>query len=168
MATRNAKTGLTPNELKFCFEYIKDSNGTRSYMVAFNFKKKNSAAVLAGKLLKKVNVKAEIERLMQAAAEEADVQIKDIIRAYKVIAFGDIRELYNPGNDLKDITKMSYEEAMLLTGFGKSTTMFGRSEKARHDQRMKALEKLGQYKKMWDTEPEAPTVNITIEARSNG
>lgn len=168
MATRNAKTGLTPNELKFCFEYLKDNNATRAYMTAFNPKKKSTASTEGSKLLKKPYIKAEIERLMQVAADEADVQIKDLVRAYKILAFGDVRKLYLPGNRLKDITEMTEEEAMLLTAYGKSTTLFGASEKSQHNQRLKAMEKLGQYKKMFDTEPEAPVVNITIEARSNG
>ena len=61
---------LTEKQKQFCYEYVKDLNGTRAYKEVYKQQDENSARASASRLLKKVNVKAFIKELTKTAIEE--------------------------------------------------------------------------------------------------
>jgi hypothetical protein len=102
MATDQGKTEekpLTQLEKRFVLEYLIDFNGTRAYQKIYKVKKANVAAVSCSKLLRKVNVRKEIEA-------KADELLRDktglTLRARKEIeslAFSDLREYLDYDRD---------------------------------------------------------------------
>lgn len=103
--------GLTPQEVLFCAEYVKDNNATRAYEVAFPFgrsaqakaKKRKmkpmSITVGASKLMALPKIKSHIAALMSAnmenalaVQEESGSLLQRVLQEISAIAFFDIRQ----------------------------------------------------------------------------
>lgn len=68
---------------KFCFEYLKDLNGTNA-LIRTGYKP-HAANVKASKLLSKANVKARVQELIAERAGEAGVTAEWIITKLKIL-----------------------------------------------------------------------------------
>ena len=83
--SKKGPNGLTPKQQQFCEEYVKDYNGTEAYRrVSPDCKAPN---IMASKLLKKPEVKAEIERIQKALFEAQFVNYERIAAELSDIAF---------------------------------------------------------------------------------
>ena len=73
--------GLTPKEMRFCEEYVKDFNGAAAVRRA-NLcpEKPEHAAQYASKYLKKDQVREYIEQLMAAISERCEVDTNDLLK----------------------------------------------------------------------------------------
>jgi len=173
MATRNvrnvhnSKDDLTPAQRLFCTEYLKDFNGIRSYMFAFKIKNKGTAATNANRLLKNAKVSAIIKAHVNKQTKKADDTVDKILKTLDAIAFQHPKGLFErDGNKVKNVHDMTDEEAAMLGGLSVSTTMFGRSEKVKRNDPLKAIELLMKYKRMLSGDNDnVPVVNITISKK---
>jgi phage terminase small subunit len=96
---------LNPKQAAFCREYIKDCNGKQAAIRA-GYAPKN-AEVKAAQILRIVNVKKEISRLLGELLQEAKIPLeKRIFEYWMVRAFYDITEIV----DLKGALKLTEEQ----------------------------------------------------------
>lgn len=78
-----SKRRLTPKNLKFCKEYMKDLNGTAAATRAGY--SRESAGAIASELLTKLEVKEEIDRLKKKIAEKSEVSAAFVISTLKSV-----------------------------------------------------------------------------------
>lgn len=71
---------LSDKELRFCHEYIKDGNGTRSAIAAGYTGQKLSMAVIASRLLIKANIVSKIEALRVMHATKIQISAEKILQ----------------------------------------------------------------------------------------
>lgn len=79
---------ITEKQKKFCYEYMKDFNGTRAYIQAGYTSKQPDKQV--PKMLKTRNVMKLLQSLKTKDAELTKATIEDIISECKVIAFSTV------------------------------------------------------------------------------
>lgn len=95
--------GLIPEHQRFVDEYLIDFNATAAYLRVPGFGKatKGSAAVLASRLLKKVQIQQAIKERSAATVNRLEMTKDRIILEASRIALFDIRKLYRPDGSLK-------------------------------------------------------------------
>lgn len=115
------KKKLTNKQKQFVMEYIKDFNASRAYMDAgFSVKDRNSAAVLAHKLVNTPEVKAAIDEQIEARNVRSMITADNVLKRYWDIATADISEFfevtraccrycYGNGNGYQWIDEKEYE-----------------------------------------------------------
>lgn len=91
-------TELTDKQRLFCIYYIKCFNATKAYQKAYGCSY-NSANVEGYNTLVKPSIKAEIERLKQNRFNRAMLSEDDIFQRYIDIAFADITDYLDFGNE---------------------------------------------------------------------
>lgn len=86
---------LTYKQEKFCQEYAIDYNATRAYMVAYpNTKNRNTAGVLANKLLRNPKIQSNISEIQKNVARSAGISRLRVVNEFKKIAFSSIAHLH--------------------------------------------------------------------------
>lgn len=71
---------LTIKQQRFADEYVKDPNGTKAYKEAYpNIKKDSSAATLANRLLKNVEVRAYIDEQLEKMHNENQADANEVL-----------------------------------------------------------------------------------------
>ncbi len=166
----------------FVREYLKDFNGTRAYKEAYKCKDNKVAQTGAWRMLRKVEIQKEIQKQSSKQLEKVEVDINDILRELKAIAFTDRTKLsQNVRNRILEYNedgteKVYYEDNVLFTptaeldeetkkviaGYKKTVSGFAIET---YD-KMKALELLGKYLGIFTDKIEADItsdINITIE-----
>lgn len=83
--SKKGPNGLTPKMQQFCEEYVKDFNATQAYRRVSP--ECANPQVMGGKVLKKPEVKAEIERIQKALFEAQFVNYERIASELAQIAF---------------------------------------------------------------------------------
>lgn len=86
-----ANNKLTDEQKLFCLYYIRSFNATKSYQKAYGCNYK-TAGTLAGRLLGKVEIRSEINRLKQNRYQRELINESDIFQKYLDIAFADITD----------------------------------------------------------------------------
>ena len=84
---------LTVRDIKFCRHYAEHGNATQAYQFA-GFPAK-SAAEMAYRLLKKVQIRRYIREIQRRAADAADVSAELVVQGGKRSGFADRRKLYD-------------------------------------------------------------------------
>ncbi|HYC33125.1 MAG TPA: terminase small subunit [Gemmatimonadales bacterium] len=87
MSDRN----LTPNQERFCQEYLVDLNAAAAYRRAYPDATPKSADAAGPRLLGNVRVAARIAELQAARAERLQVEADDVLRELLVLARSDVR-----------------------------------------------------------------------------
>lgn len=108
--SRMTAAKLTPQRKKFCREYVKDFNGTRSSIAAgYSI---NGAAVQASRLLNDVNVQGYLSKLVKKAAEKDGLsaesvieRINDLAKACAKIVDGRPVDASNANRSLENLAK---------------------------------------------------------------
>lgn len=78
--------GLTPKEMRFCEEYVKDFNGAAAVRRAnLCSDKPENAAQYASKYLAKQHVRDYVEQLMNAISERCTVEVDDLLKFWVTI-----------------------------------------------------------------------------------
>ena len=89
---------LTPEQQMFCIYYIRTFNATQSYQKAYGCS--HDSALRAGpRLLGNVGVRTEIDRLKEMKRRQIVVGAEDIVELQMRIAFSDITDFVEFGND---------------------------------------------------------------------
>ena len=91
---------LSEENKKFCYEYIKDFNGTQS-LIRLGFAPLR-AKKKAYRLLRNPRIREFLESIFEKNAEIAEINIDSIIAELKIIAFGNIDgDIIKTANKLK-------------------------------------------------------------------
>lgn len=151
---------LTPNQRIFCDEYLKDRNGSRSYLVAYkSVKKEASAEQGASRLLSSnVKVKAYIDYQLDKLSSETGITVKRILKEEGCLAFSDLRLIFNGISPIAP-SDLPEEIARALAGFeiiekpifdneGKFECL-AKTYKYKFWDKGRSLERLGRHLKMY-------------------
>jgi len=108
----NTKKKLTIKEKAFCREYVKSGNATQSMQKAgYKYKTEASAATSATILLRKPEIQAEINRLMEKREDHSIMTGKEVMELFSAIARGEIKDQFGLDASLNDRLKAMNEIA---------------------------------------------------------
>jgi phage terminase small subunit len=148
---------LTPKQLRFCEEYPIDFNATKAAERAGYSRK--TAYSIGQRLLKKVEIQAEIQERVQRLTDKAGVTAERIIAELAKIGFMDPRRLFTERGNLRSITELPDDIAACLSSVevvsrNKGRNAEGETEiehvhKIRLWDKKGALELLGKNLAMW-------------------
>lgn len=93
---------LTDKQRLFCLYYIKQFNATKAYQKAYKCNYE-TAMVRGSETLRNIKVKEEIKRLKQERLNREFLSESDIFQKYIDIAFADITDFTEFGNEERDI-----------------------------------------------------------------
>lgn len=159
---------LTPKQLRFVQEYLKDLNATQAAIRAGYSRR--TADQLGHQLLKKPSVAAAVSERAGKVLEKAEVTVERIVQEAAAIAFHDARKLFHTDGRLKAPHELDDETAAAIAGIeveqlfegrGEDRAMVGTLHKVKRWEKTKALELLAKYRKMFD---DAPKVNVNAGA----
>lgn len=164
---------LTGKRLAFVNELMADPNrnATEAYKRAGYKTDGNSAESAAARLLRNVQVQAEIAARESALAEQANVKAADLIEEWKLIAFSDVGQILDftkaeprlrPANEIPESARRA------ISSFKVKRYTEGRGDDAREVEvtefklwpKNDALEKLGKHLGMFANDDKSPNVNI--------
>ena len=162
---------LSQIEKKFVLEYTTHFNATQAALNSGLVKKgtgRNVAAAMGCMRLKKINVKAAVEKIVGKVIEEKEELLKRTIQEVKALAFSDIKDVVDyDGQSLRirDFTDIdtraihTIERNLVVTN---SQGIVGHSTKVKLHDKVAALNLLARYLGMLkDTEV---TVNIDYDS----
>jgi len=133
--------------LKFCLEYLKHFNGAKAARDA-GYKKTNADRV-AYAILQRPDVQAFLADKRKQIEAEADIEIMEIIRHLKAMAFFDIRDIIGDNGDLKPIDQWPDIACKVVSGIDIETRMLDDDvatiKKVKIPSREKNTENLGRY-----------------------
>jgi len=152
----NELKALTPQQERFCHEYLKDRNGTQAAIRARY--SRHTAQEQASRLLSNVMIKARVNELIAAQINRlklsADLVIKELLKHATI----DIADAYDENGELKDIQDMpeplrkaiiAIETEELFEGRGEDREHIGYAKKIKICDKTKTLELLGKHLKMF-------------------
>lgn len=152
---------LSPYELKFVERYMAHSNATQAVLDADGNDERGrvAASTMGGKLLRKVQIQAEINRLKAAAVENIKVTETDIIRELASLAFSNMQNYVQPSADgapvldFRDLTPAQWAAVREVTieefKDGRSDKREVRRIKFRLYDKTQPLELLGRHLQMF-------------------
>lgn len=139
------KYNLTPKQLLFCHEYIKDLNATQAVVRAGYSKK--TARIIAAQNLSKLNIQRFLSELISNRFKLCDLKAEMIIEEYIKIAFSNISDyLETDGKNIvalrsiNDIHNSAAVSEIYFTKTGSSVKL-----KIRLHDKLHALDKLADY-----------------------
>lgn len=127
---------------KFCQEYIKDGNASRSAMAA-GFAAK-SAGVTGSRLLKHVHVVRRLTELQSEIATRNAITVDRVLKELGRIAFFDVRKLYDAEGKLKNIVDLDDDTAAVIASIEVDEISIGKGPDATvigHTRKFKAWDK---------------------------
>jgi phage terminase small subunit len=152
---------LNARERLFVAEYLIDLDVKRAALAAgYSPSMANSKAfqwVSESKHNPKPSIYNEIQQRLKKTVKKLEITAEETIKAVHHQAFNDPRKLFLNGG-LRDIEHLDLETAQTITGFnfmniyrgkGKRRRVFGQLRKIKLTDRLKALELLGKYQRLW-------------------
>jgi phage terminase small subunit len=155
---------LTEKERKFCNEYLIDLNASRAARDA-GFSDE-SAAVTASRLLRKANVSHYISKKIRDQTEKLDIQRERIFRELKSIAFSRITNFMRVDHGrvlMLDTADIDRESIGAVAGYTETTTAEGGSISIKLHDKLKALDMLAKYAKLFKEEEDANSNKSDLE-----
>ncbi len=114
MTTGNSKTGkaakLTPQQGRFCKEYVIDLNGARAYQKVYKCSDK-AAESGASRMLRIAKVKARIRELRKGLEKKTGISAERVINEYGKVAFANVKSVLGKNNVIQDISQLPDEIA---------------------------------------------------------
>lgn len=144
--------GLTPNQERFCQEYVVDLNGLKA-AVRSGYSEK-TAAQQASRLLINVKVTARIQSLADARAERVQVNADTVLTNLLKLATSDLRKLFGVDGNLLPVSQWPDDVALavsaveieeLFEGFGEERQHIGYTKKVKLWDKVRSLEALGKH-----------------------
>lgn len=161
---------------RFAREYVIDLNATRAAIAAGY--SEDSAAPQASALLTNPKVKTLVAQLTAARLSKLDVTGDRIIEELAKIGFSDIRKIFTPEGQLKDVCDIDDETASAIAAieyeklfqhFGKGQAEhIGNVAKIKLADKLRALELLGKYRKLFTEKVEVTGDDALIAALAAG
>lgn len=109
---KNKPKKLTIKEKAFCREYAKTGNGTQSvYKAGYDCKTDGSASTRANQILKKIEVREEIERLLRPKEEKAVADAAEVMEYFTKVMRGEINDQFGLEAPLNERSKAAQELA---------------------------------------------------------
>ena len=170
MSKAITKSGLTEKQELFCLEYAKDFNGTRSAIAAGY--SKPSAHVTANNNIKNTKIQKRLAQLVNTIFADGEAAVKDIVRKLIVMADYDVSDIYDAQGNLKNIHDIPEKirrniQSIKTTRTEISEAVFTEIAEIKTPDRLKAVELLGRYLKMFVEQHEHEhNVNLTIRPAS--
>jgi phage terminase small subunit len=155
---------LTEKQKAFCREYLKDFNATKAAIRAGY--SEESARQIASENLSKHDVQQCIQSLADKINTKTENKIERIITELQLIAFGSLRDVAEwdaGGLSIKNSNEVG-DSARLVSEVTESRTDKSTNVKIKMHDKLKALELLGKYHKMFTDKIEQET-NSKIEIR---
>ena len=101
------KETLTPKQRLFCYEYVLDHDGKRSYQAAYpNCKAPGSAESQASRLLRNDKVKKFIADLEKRKLDKLDFTATDVLNALCSIGFAETAKPPNTSDRVKALAEL--------------------------------------------------------------
>jgi phage terminase small subunit len=170
----DASRELTPKQRAFVREYLRDSNQTQAAIRAGY--SEASAESQGSRLLRNAKVLAAVEAgqaaLEEAVQDEVRVEVAEVLRELRRLAFSDIGQGVGEGGavlSLKDMPEdfrraiSSIEVEALYAGKGEERVQVGTVTKVKLWSKDKALELLGKYLKLFTDKVELTEVKKSHE-----
>ena len=141
---------------QFAREYAVDLNGKQAAIRAGYSPK--TAESQASRLLRNVKVRAAIDAALAKAAERVEVKTDDILRELKRLAFVDLGGAYDDLGNLLPIKEIPEDVRRAIVGVkvfeefegtGRDRVKTGDVREVKLADKIRALELLGRYLKMW-------------------
>jgi phage terminase small subunit len=151
---KKIKKQLSPRHQTFCREYLIDFIGTKAAIRA-GFSE-HTAAEQASRLLSKVKIQEEINRLRREREKRLEASADFVVREFMRIAKFDIRDLYDKNGNLKDIKDLPEDVAKCISAIdvdelwgpnedGPGKSRIGTTKKVKAWDKVRALEALGEH-----------------------
>lgn len=157
-AAKDPGTGVTPQQERFAFEYIKSGRPGIAYQAAYNTKAGYEMARVEGRrLLDNPSIAIRVEHYRKIAESKLEVTVQRIVQETARIAFFDMRNLVDDDGNAIPLQELDEDTARALNGMdieelyadkGKDREAVVRVKKYKHVQKMEALRLLAQWKKM--------------------
>lgn len=142
-----------PKKLLFAREYVVDRNATKAAQRAGYSER--TAYSQGQRLLKDVEVQAEVDRLTVAKAERTDARADDVIRELLRLGFSDIGELFDESGALRPLREIPEQARRAIASIevveerDKDGETLGVVRKVKLWDKTKALEALGRHLKLF-------------------
>lgn len=141
---------LTDKQKAFCREYLKDFNGTQAAIRAGY--SEDTAKEIASQNFTKLNVQDHIQFLADKMNKKTDNTIERIILELQLIAFGSLRDVAEwdaGGMSIKNSKDLMDGKDRLVSEVNETRTEKSTNTKIKMHDKLKALELLGRYHKMF-------------------
>lgn len=139
---------LSDRHRRFCEEYVKHFNATKSYKAAYPDVSDRTAGQNGFELLKKTEIQAYIEKLKEKALIENNVTPQSVIREVARIAFANVTDVLtfnDNGVVLKDSTKLNPDIKAAISEVTYTEGRSGIKKSVKMHNKVAALEKLMTY-----------------------
>jgi len=143
---------LTNKQEAFVIAYLRLTNATEAYRIAYNTGKMTAKSVneTASRLLKNSKVAARLAELAKPAAEQAQMTVDRTVRETGRVAFLDPARLYGPDGLLKSIPDMDEDTRAAIASFEVEEIrvngdVIGRTKKVKLWDKNSALDKAMRY-----------------------
>lgn len=165
------EANLTPQQERFCEEYLKDLNATRACERAGYKGNEKTLAATGSRLLRIDKVTVRCQEMMNARSERTKVDSDTILRELLKLATSDLRKLFQENGALKNPDEWPDDVAMAVAGvevleefegYGEDRTWIGYTKKVKFWDKPKALELLGKHLKLF-TDKVEHSGKVTLE-----
>lgn len=165
---------LTPQQLRFCEEYLIDLNGKQAAIRAGY--SEDSATQQASRLLTYANVSAKITELTARRSARAAINADQILAELSRIGYTDIRSIFKDDGTIKDVKDWPEDLARAIAsvevleeydGSGKDRTWIGFTKKVKFWDKPRALELMGKHKALFPNKFEH-SGKVTLEELVSG
>ena len=167
------KKELTIRQRLFVAEYIVDQNGTQAAIRAGYTDNEAAAAVHATRLLRKAKIRNEIDLRIGKLEKKCEITAEKVLKRLWRLANADLAQFYDQNGNLKnvhDIPKahryalMGIEIDEIWDGYGQDRTQTGETKKVKLADKIRALELLGKYLKLFTDKVEV-SAKVSIADR---
>lgn len=156
--------GLTNKQQCFVEEYLVDLNAAQAAIRAGYSKK--TAHIIGAQNLSKLNIAKAITEAREKRSERTEITQDRVLKEIGLVAFGDLRKLFDD-DGLKKITDLTADEAAMLAGVEVVTAQQGEGPvehiaKIKRNDKLKALELIGRHLKMFTDKHEVESTNFNV------
>lgn len=153
---------LNEQQIRFAREYLIDLNATQAAIRAGY--SESTARQIGSKLLTNVDIGQLISSGVARVAKKTDITTERILNELARIAFGaikDVAEWTESGVSFKPSAELSDDAAATISEISESTNEHGGTLKIKQHDKIRALELLGKYQKLFHDGQQA-NVNVGI------
>lgn len=138
---------MTEKQKAFCREYLKDKNATQAAKRAGYSEK--AAHAVACRMLKDVNVAAEVERGLERQQVRAELTADMVLQELKKIAFVNIQDVVDEKNVPREVAKLPREVAAAIGSVKHESATVGKrtivTQEVKLLDKLSALDKLARH-----------------------